>query len=296
MFEFNQKWHTIVDPGCGATHRIAPEVFKTLKCKMTAINAQPDGFFPSRSPEPNAETLEDLAKIVHEMGADVGIAYDGDGDRVAFIDEKGNFVDFDRILAAYAGYVTKKTEGGTIVTNVEASMCIEKTVEAYGGKIIRTKVGDVYVAEAVKRFKAVFGGEPCGAWIHPHTHFCPDGILTSVLLLKALETENMKLSEFISKTPVFEVLRENILCQNDKKYEVVENAKERLKSIFPEYKQFSTVDGFRLTLDYGWILIRASGTEALIRVTVEGKSLKTAKKIMEKVKKLVKIILEEFKI
>jgi phosphoglucosamine mutase len=294
--KFDQEWYVVVDPGCGATYKTALEVFKKLKCKMMAINAQPDGFFPSRSPEPNAETLEPLAKIVHELGADAGIAYDGDGDRVAFVDEKGNFVDFDQLLAAYAGYVTKRTKGGTIVTNVEASMCIEEMVEQHGGKIIRTKVGDVYIAEAIRQSKAVFGGEPCGAWIHPHINYCPDGILTSVLLLKALETENMKLSEFISKVPVFEVLRENISCQNDKKYEVVENAKARLKSIFPEYKQFSTVDGIRLTLNDGWVLIRASGTEPLIRVTVEGKSLKIANKIMERVKTLVRIILEEFEI
>jgi len=291
--KLNKKWHVIVDPGCGATYNIAPLLFKNLGCQVTAINAQPDGFFPGRSPEPNAESLKPLARIVQELGAYVGVAYDGDGDRVAFIDEKGDFVDFDRVLAAYATYVVKKNRGGTVVTNVEASMCVEKMVEKHGGKVIRTKVGDVYVAEAIKRRNAVFGGEPCGAWIHPQFHYCPDGMLSSVLLLKALEDENKELSEFIAETPQYRTLRENVACKNGIKCKVMEKVEESLKSVFPMYRQLSIVDGVRLTLEHGWILVRASGTEPLIRLTVEGESLKAAKEIMEKGVMLVKGLVEE---
>ena len=295
IVKLNKKWHVIVDPGCGATYNLAPLIFKSLGCKVTAINAQPDGFFPGRSPEPNAESLEPLARIVQELGADVGVAYDGDGDRVAFIDEGGNFVDFDRVLAAYAAYVAKKKHGGNVVTNVEASMCVEKMVEKHGGKVIRTKVGDVYVAEAIKQFDAVFGGEPCGAWIHPQIHYCPDGIFSSVLLLKALEDEDKRLSEFISETPQYQTIRENVACKNEIKHDVVKKVGEGLKSVFPEYKQLSTVDGFRLTLEEGWILVRASGTEPLIRLTVEGESLKGTKEIMGKAVGHVKKFVEETK-
>ncbi|MGC9345293.1 MAG: phosphoglucosamine mutase [Candidatus Bathyarchaeales archaeon] len=291
--KLNKEWHVIVDPGCGATYNIAPLIFKSLGCKVTAINAQPDGFFPGRSPEPNTESLKPLARIVQELGADLGVAYDGDGDRVAFIDEKGDFVDFDRVLAAYAIYVVKKNRGGTVVTNVEASMCVEKMMKKHGGKIIRTKVGDVYVAEAIKRRNAVFGGEPCGAWIHPQFHYCPDGVLSSVLLLKALEDEDKGLSELIAETPQYQVLRENVPCKNGIKCKVMEKVEESLKSVFPMYRQLSTVDGVRLTLEEGWILVRASGTEPLIRLTVEGESLKAAKEIMEKGVMLVKGLVEE---
>lgn len=290
--KLNNEWHVIVDPGCGATYNLAPLIFKSLGCKVTDINAQPDGFFPGRSPEPNAESLKPLAKIVQELGADVGVAYDGDGDRVAFIDEEGNFVDFDRVLAAYTAYVAKKKSGGTVVTNVEASTCVEKMVEKHGGKVIRTKVGDVYVAEAIKQFNAVFGGEPCGAWIHPQIHYCPDGIFSSVLLLKALEDEDKRLSEFISETPQYQTRRKNIACKNEIKYEVVKKVGEGLKSVFPAYKELSTVDGVRLTLENGWILVRASGTEPLVRLTAEGESLKAAKEIMEKGVTLVKKLVE----
>ena len=224
--KLHKKWHVIVDPGCGATYNLAPAIFEILGCKVQAINSQSDGFFPARSPEPNAESLKPLAKIVKELDADVGIAYDGDGDRAAFIDEKGNFVDFDRVLAAYAAHVAKKKGEGIVVTNVEASMCVEKTVEAHGGKVVRTKVGDVYVAEAIKQHNAVFGGEPCGAWIHPRFHYCPDGILSSVMLLKALEDEDKSLLEFIAETPQYQILRENIACKNEVKHKVVEKVGE----------------------------------------------------------------------
>ncbi|MEM2103912.1 MAG: phosphoglucosamine mutase [Candidatus Bathyarchaeia archaeon] len=295
--KLEKEWRVVVDPGCGAASQIAPAVFRSLKCKVTSINANADGFFPGRSPEPNAESLRPLAEIVEKLGADVGIAYDGDADRVAFIDEEGAFVDFDRVLAAYAAYIVGKRhgEGRIVVTNVEASMCVESMVETQGGKVVRTKVGDVYVAEAMKRLGAVFGGEPCGAWIHPQHHYCPDGILSSALLLKALEEEDKSLSDFVGETPVYPVLRRNVPCRNELKHAVVEKIEKLSKACFPEFKNVSAIDGVRLTLENGWVLVRASGTEPLIRLTVEGTSLKNAEKIMEKVAGLVSKVVEDFK-
>jgi phosphoglucosamine mutase len=280
--KLTRKWHVIVDPGCGATCHIAPASLQSLGCKITAINAQPDGFFPDRSPEPNSESLKSLAKIVKDLGGDIGLAYDGDGDRVAFVDEEGCFVDFDRVLAAYAAHIVNRHSGGAVVTNVEASMCVEKMVEARGGKVVRTRVGDVYVAEAMKRCDAVFGGEPCGAWIHPEFHYCPDGILSSVLLLKALEDEDKTLSGFVSEVPQYQTVRENIACKNEVKHKVMEKVEGGLRDVFPSCRQVSKVDGVRLSLEDGWILVRASGTEPFIRLTVEGESLKAAEGIMEK--------------
>ena len=151
-----KQWRVIVDPGCGATYNVAPSMLKATGCKVTALNAQPDGHFPARKSEPTAESLQDLANVVKVLGADVGIAFDGDGDRVAFVDEKGVFVNFDRSLAAYSAHALKGINGGTVVTNVEASMCVETMVQAQGGKVIRTKVGDIYVSEAIKQFERSF--------------------------------------------------------------------------------------------------------------------------------------------
>jgi phosphoglucosamine mutase len=290
-----KQWRVVVDPGCGAAFDVGPAVLKATGCRVTALNAQPDGFFPARSSEPTAESLKDLAQVVKEFGADVGIAFDGDGDRVAFVDEQGSFVDFDCSLAAYAAYSLKCAGGGAVVTNVEASMCVEKMAEAYGGKVVRTKVGDVYVSEAIKRCDAVFGGEPCGAWVHPRFHYCPDGPLSAVLLLKALEEEGKSLRGFVAEVPEYVTLRANLSCKNDLKHEVAASIEKAIKSAFPEYTDFSTVDGVRLALKNGWLLIRASGTEPLIRLTVEGESLKAAKDIMDKGTALVKKHVEELK-
>jgi phosphoglucosamine mutase len=293
--QLRTKLHVIVDPGCGATYSLAPVILKNVGCKVTAINAQPDGFFPARSSEPNVESLKPLARIVKEMGVDAGLAYDGDGDRVAFIDENGCFVDFDRVLAAYSAYVVKENRGGAVVTNVEASMCVEKMVEAQGGKVIRTKVGDVYISEAIKRNNAVFGGEPCGAWVHPQFHYCPDGIYSSAILLKAMEDEDKSLSEFISETPQYPTIRENIACGNEVKCRVMENVAEYLENAFPEFKELSNVDGVRLVLKKGWILVRASGTEPLLRLTVEGESLNAAREIIGKGLSIVRKLVEEMR-
>jgi phosphoglucosamine mutase len=283
-----KQWRVVVDPGCGATFDIAPAVLKALGCKVTALNAQADGFFPARSSEPTAESLKDLAQVVKALGAEVGVAFDGDGDRVAFIDEQGGFVDFDRALAAFSAYVVKKKDGGTVVTSVEASMCIERMVEAEGGTVVRTRVGDIYVSEAIKRRNAVFGGEPCGAWVHPSFHYCPDGPLSAVLMLKALEEEGKGLREFVAEVPEYVTLRENMTCKNDLKQQAIANIEKTIKAAFPAFTDFSTVDGVRLALKNGWLLIRASGTESLIRLTVEGESLKVASDIMAQGKALVK--------
>jgi phosphoglucosamine mutase len=283
-----KQWRVVVDPGCGATFAVAPDVLKALGCKVTALNAQADGFYPARSSEPTAKSLRDLAQVVKAVGGEVGVAFDGDGDRVAFIDEQGGFVAFDSALAAFSAYAVKRNGGGTVVTSVEASMCVETMVKAEGGTVVRTRVGDVYISEAIKRCKAVFGGEPCGAWVHPSFHYCPDGPLSAVLMLKALEEENKGLREFVAAVPEYVTLRENIACENDLKEQAVAEIEKSIKLAFPAYTDFSTVDGVRLALENGWLLIRASGTEPLIRVTVEGESLKVASDIMAQGKALVK--------
>jgi phosphoglucosamine mutase len=283
-----KRWHVVVDPGCGATFEVGPALLKAVGCRVTALNAQPDGFFPARRSEPTAESLTDLGHVVKAVGADVGIAFDGDGDRVAFVDEAGSFVDLDRSLAAYAAFCLKRAGGGIVVTNVEASMSVETMAARFGGKVVRTRVGDVYVSEAIKRYDAIFGGEPCGAWVHPRSHYCPDGPFSAVLILKALEEEDKSLREFVAEVPEYVTLRENLVCRNDLKHEAIANVEKAARSVFPDYTDLSTVDGIRLALKNSWLLIRASGTEPLIRLTVEGQSLKAAKDILSKGTILVK--------
>ena len=282
-----KKWKVVIDPGCGAAFNIAPQILTSLGCKVTALNSQPDGYFPARKSEPTSESLQDLAKTVQALDADIGIAFDGDADRVAFIDEHGTFVNFDLSLAAYGALVLKRNGGGTVVTNVEASMCVETMAERYGGKVVRTKVGDIYVSEAIERDHAVFGGEPCGAWVHPQKHLCPDGPLSAALFLAALEEEDKSVSEFIADVPEYITIRENIVYKNEDKYKLVEQLGCVFKSEFQEFTDFRTIDGVRLTLRNGWLLVRASGTEPLIRLTVEGESHQVAKDITAKATALI---------
>jgi phosphoglucosamine mutase len=288
----HKKWHVVVDPGCGAAYQLAPQLLKMLGCKVTALNAQPDGYFPARTSEPTVESLNTLSETVRALGADIGIAFDGDADRATFVDEKGVFVNFDHALAAYSVYALKQSGKNSndcrvVVTNVEASMCVETLVEEMDGRVVRTRVGDIYVSEAIEGEKAVFGGEPCGAWMHPQHHYCPDGPLSAVLFLKALETEEKTVSEFIGKVPNYMTMRENIRCTNEEKNRIATVLAKTLKTQIADYTDFSTIDGVRLAFKEGWMLIRASGTEPLIRITVEGKTENTAKELMHKAVSLI---------
>jgi len=123
--------------------------------------------------------------------------------------------------------------------------------------------------------------------VHPQFHWCPDGPLSTVLLLFALEAEGKSLREFIAQVPQYVTLRENIACKNERKEKIVADVEKAITQQFPNYTDFSSVDGVRLALKNGWVLIRASGTEPFIRLTVEGESLKAARDIMNEGVKLV---------
>jgi phosphoglucosamine mutase len=124
--------------------------------------------------------------------------------------------------------------------------------------------------------------------VHPQLHFCPDGPISAALLLKALEEENKTLSEFIHKVPSYITRRQNIVCKNELKHKMVENVADALEFSFPHYTDFSRVDGVRIALKGGWLLIRASGTEPLIRLTVEGESLAVANDITQNATALIR--------
>lgn len=291
--ELKKQWRVVLDCGCGATSHIAPTIFRKLNCNITTINAQPDGFFPGRSPEPKPETLTGLCSIVKRLKADIGIAYDGDGDRMAMVDEKGMMLPFDRLLAAYSAYAVRKYNDGVVITHVDASRCIDEAVATAGGKVARTLVGDVNIAMAIKEHKAVFGGEPVGSWIHPQHHLCPDGILSSVLLLEALENEGTTPSQFVSKIHVYSLLREKVSCPDDSKQKVMEKIQKIAQKIYPGVKEILTVDGLRFELLEGWVVIRPSGTEPVIRVAVEARTRKEAEKLLQIALQTIKKALKE---
>jgi phosphoglucosamine mutase len=290
-FSFNKKWRVVLDLGCGAASVVAPLIFRNVGCDVVSLNAQVDGHFPARQSEPTPENLSGLMDAVSGLGADIGIAYDGDGDRMVAIDEQGNFVPSDKLLALFARFSLTQEENQNrekiIALPINTSDATDEHIRESGGKVIRTKVGDVYISQALLKHNGIFGGEPIGAWIHPQYHLCPDGILSSLLLLKYLDETDSPLSTLIQRLPERIKVRLKIECKNEHKSRVMEYVKKKLPDQFDATESILHLDGIRIDLKDGWILIRASGTEPLIRVTAEAKEQTNAKKILEIGKKVV---------
>ena len=269
----------VIDCASGAGSEISPLVFRKAGCEVTTLNSQPDGFFPGRNPEPNAENLQTLMKTVVAIGADLGIAHDGDADRMITVDENGNISPFDSLLAL----ISKEFEGD-IVTTVDAGLCMDESVK---GEVIRTPVGDVNVAEVIIEKNAAFGGEPSGTWLHPDFCMCPDGILSG-LRLAELVSQKGKLSKLLAEIPSYPNIREKITCTKEAKIKVMENMEILLKSAFDDIVDVNSLDGVRLTFkDDSWVLIRPSGTEDYIRITLESRDMKRAEEIKETCVKII---------
>ncbi len=210
MVDIKKGLKVVVDCASGAGSEISPLVFRKAGCEVTTLNSQPDGFFPGRNPEPNAENLQTLMKTVVAIGADLGVAHDGDADRMITVDEKGNISPFDSLLA-----LISKQFDGDIVTTVDAGLCMDESVK---GNVIRTPVGDVNVAEVIIEKDAAFGGEPSGTWLHPDFCMCPDGILSGLRMAEIVSREG-KLSELLAKIPQYPNIREKITCTKEQKLE-----------------------------------------------------------------------------
>jgi len=284
--ELSREYKVIVDCGNGAATFVAPLALEKIGCKVVPINSQPDGLFPGRPLEPSAENLGELCKMVRSNGADLGIAHDGDADRVAVVDEKGTVAFGDELLALVAASQIS-AEKSIVVTTVDASRVVDEVVGNRDGTVVRTKVGDVSVATEVKRIGAAFGGEPCGAWIFPGFSMVPDGLLGAVKVLKLLSDSGKNLSELLGPLPDYYTARKKVACPDEKKAKVMSSLPKRLEGAFEEAIELTRIDGVRLGLEDGWVLVRASGTEPIIRVTAEARTPGRANEI---VKKAVKIL------
>ncbi|MBO6275760.1 MAG: phosphoglucosamine mutase, partial [Methanobrevibacter sp.] len=269
----------VVDCASGAGSEISPLVFRKAGCEVTTLNSQPDGFFPGRNPEPNAENLQTLMKTVVAIGADLGIAHDGDADRMITVDETGEISPFDSLLA-----LISKEFDGDIVTTVDAGLCMDESVK---GKVFRTPVGDVNVAEVIIEENAVFGGEPSGTWLHPDFCMCPDGILSGLRMAELVSNKG-KLSELLAEIPSYPNIREKITCSKEAKIKVMENMQELLENAFDDIVEVNSLDGVRLTFaDDSWVLVRPSGTEDYIRITLESRDAERAEEIKEVCVKII---------
>ena len=279
LVDIKEGLKVVVDCASGAGSEISPLVFRKAGCEVTTLNSQPDGFFPGRNPEPNADNLQNLMKTVVAIGADLGIAHDGDADRMITVDEKGNISPFDSLLA-----LISKEFDGDVVTTVDAGLCMDESVK---GKVFRTPVGDVNVAEVIIEKNAAFGGEPSGTWLHPDFCMCPDGILSGLRMAELVSNKG-KLSELLAEIPSYPNIREKITCSKEAKVKVMENMEDLLKDAFDDIADINSIDGVRLTFDDdSWVLVRPSGTEDYVRITLESRDAGRAEEIKEKCVKII---------
>ncbi|MBE0527469.1 MAG: phosphoglucosamine mutase, partial [Candidatus Thorarchaeota archaeon] len=248
----SKNFRVVVDPGNGSACVLTPYLIQKLSSKVVTINAQLDGRFPGRRSEPDEESLGDLMQMVKETGADLGIAHDGDSDRVVFVTERGEVIRGDRTIALLAQDYLASSKNRTIVTTVDSSLALDETVGKAKGETIRTPVGDIQVAVKVKESDAAMGGEACGVFILPEFHLAPEPFLAACRVLERMARTGKSFGELIDDIPIYPISKAKIKCPNEKKSVVMENLAESLPKGLNDVVNVITVDGIGVTLKEGW--------------------------------------------
>jgi phosphoglucosamine mutase len=248
-----------MDCANGASYKVAPAVFEELGANLVLTGVKPNGYNINQSC--GSVYPQVTAELVKESGAQLGIAFDGDADRLICVDEKGTVVDGDQLMAIFASRMLKEQtlKRSTLVTTVMSNMGLEITLKSMGGKLVRTAVGDRYVVERMLAEDYNLGGEQSGHIIFLDHNTTGDGILSALQLLEVMLTEDKPLSEL---TSIMERYPQHLVNVRVKERKPLED--------FPEI--IRTVEQVKEKLgDEGRLLIRPSGTEPVIRVMIEGK-------------------------
>lgn len=260
-FSAELKLKVVLDCGCGAASVITPCLLKKLGCEVVELNCQPGGFSP-RAVEPTEPNLGDLIGATKELGADLGIAHDGDGDRMMAVDDRGRFIPGDKLLVIFARALGAKE----VVTTLDASMAIDEM----GFSVKRTQIGDTCVSEEL-RGGGDFGGEPSGSWVFPGISLCPDGIYAAAQIVAIASQQ--KLSRLVDSIPSYPILRGSIGSDGV----AIDSLVPGLMAMEP--LSINKKDGLKLSFQDGWLLVRASGTEPKIRLTAEARSKERAARL-----------------
>jgi phosphoglucosamine mutase len=284
----SKSFRVIVDLGNGAACVLTPYLMQQLNCQVVSLNGQLDGHFPGRRSEPDEDSLGDLIQIIKNTGTDLGIAHDGDADRVVFVDEHGEVIRGDRTIALLAQQALGTSKNKTVVTTVDSSLILDETVQKAGGNTVRTPVGDIQVAIKVVESNAVIGGESCGVFIFPDTHLAPEPFLAACKVLELMASTEKTFGDLIQTIPQYPLLKGKIECPNDKKESVMMALTKSLPRNMSDVKEILTVDGLGITLKQGWVLVRPSGTEPVIRITCEGPTEDAVKKILRSAEDVVR--------
>jgi phosphoglucosamine mutase len=277
----DRRVKVLVDCANGAGAVVTPLLLERMGCDVVAVNTEMDGKF-AHGLEPTAENLRETCELVRESDVDVGLAHDGDADRVAVIGRDGFLIDWDSFLAVLA-YGRNR-----VVTTVDASMRIDDVCR----EVVRTPIGDVAVANEISRVGADFGGEPSGSIIFPEVHLFPDGPLAAAKIVKMVSED--RFYETLNKIKGYPT--ERVKCFYGEGQEPAELMREIKKRLLEEFegdiREVNEIDGIRIKVDGGWFLTRPSGTEPCIRITAEAQSESILKSLMERSKSCVNRVIE----
>jgi phosphoglucosamine mutase len=273
-FDSFEGLSVVVDLGNGAG-RLTADVLDELGCDVTTLNSHRDGRFPGRGSEPTATACQRLCRTVRAIEADVGIAHDADADRMCAVDETGRFVPGDELFGLFASQVA--AGGRRVALTVDTSSVVEDAVRDTGGEIIRTPVGEMSVAAAMDNDQVVFGGEPSGLWIWGDHTRCPDGHFAACKLVEQVRTDGPLSTQLTEFTGRYTTRRQCL--DAGAKYDAIDRIRRRLNG---DYERVDTTDGIRIETDDGWFLIRASGTEPVVRITAEAVDRERADQLFDR--------------
>ena len=279
----------VVDPGSGPACQSTPAILQALGCRVITINGIMDGTFPGRLPEPSPEGLKGLAALVVASKAAFGVAHDGDADRAVFIDENGSFVEENQEFALIAQHICRNAKG-TIVTPVSTSQMVEMVADKEGCTVQYTPIGSIYVARTMRELigsgkQVVFGGEGNGGLIFPKHQFCRDGGMTAATMVSLLVMTGQSLSSLVGQLPPRHMIKDKISTPHGSR--IIEQLNKRYAK-----ESIDRTDGLKIKRHNTWALIRASGTEPLIRIMVDADGSTTGSALFDEIKKSVSEVLE----
>lgn len=278
-----RNFKVVLDLGNGAQTVTAPQLLRELGCKVITINENIDGSFPGRGSEPTVDNLQQLSESVRKEEADIGVAYDGDGDRSIFCDEYGNITAGDRSGAILLEHVISKYKG-TIVTPINSSIIIDIIAEKYGCKVIKTKVGSVEVSRKMAESNAIAGLEENGGFMYGKHIAVRDGAMSTALMLEAILED--RYSQLINRLPKYYSYKTKFPCSREKASKII-------NSLIEEGERVDTLDGVKIWIDDdSWIMVRLSGTEPIIRVYAEAKDNLKLEKIINEYKGKISRLLD----
>lgn len=265
-----------VDCCNGACSRLIPRWLAELGCEVLAINDDLTTTFPHR-PEPTPETMAQLSAVVKAGHADVGFAHDADGERLGIVTELGDPLS-EELTLAIATRIRLERGSGSIVTNVSTTGAIEQIAARYGGSVVRAQVGQTHISEAMLEHDAILGGEGSGGVTVPQVHLTHDSAAAVGLILEGLARSGERVSDIVQQLPRLFMLKYNSVVEPNRLYSVLQDFRIAIER---EQLAYDLTDGIRLDLPQGWIHVRASNTESMIRIIVEAEDPTKARRLLE---------------